>query len=254
MYYDDIGLFRPAQIGKNGYRYYNFKQNIFLESVLLLRKLLVPLNNIKKYFENYTQENLLDLLYAQEAEIDLQIAELKRLKRIVRNKIDIIEDNKKIDFNKIYIVEMQMQSIIKSESFVDKKEEDLLEYVCKFMKDCYSNNFYSGYPIGAILNVEKIPQSNMKRATHAFYLVDKKYEQEAQLSFKPKGRYLVAYHCGDWNKIHLTYQKIKDFANENKLVFENDHAYEERLFGSISNEFDDKENYFEIKISILLKE
>ena len=37
MWYDEMGLVRPALIGENGYRYYSYRQSSELETVLMLR-------------------------------------------------------------------------------------------------------------------------------------------------------------------------------------------------------------------------
>jgi len=252
MYYDEIGLFQPAYIGENGYRYYNFKQNLNFEAILLLRKLRVPLKDIKRYLKSYTQDNLLELLYAQEQQLDMQIAELKRLKRIVRNRINNIESNRKIDFNKIEVVEVEKIPIVLSESFADRKSEQLFNSVSSFMKDCYHSRTYSGHPIGIITDVYKLKKGDYKPIAYGFYVVDEIYEQEPNLAYKPKGRYLVGYHIGDWRKINETYEKLMTFATEKKLTF-GQYSYEERLFDDISPGKNESPNYFEIRISILLK-
>lgn len=248
MYYDEIGLFQPDYVGENGYRYYSFKQNLKFEAILLLRKLRVPLKEIKNYLDNYTQDKLLDLLYAQEQQLEMQIAELRRLKRIVRNRIDNIESNKKLDFAKIEVVQLDKKPIFLSESFDGKKGEQLLILISTFMKACYNSNAYSGHPIGVIVDVQK----NDRPVTNGFYIVDEMCQQEVVLSYKPAGKYLVGYHLGDWRKIQQTYDKLIAYAKKNKLVFSNN-AYEERLFDDVSKAENESSKYFEIKISILLK-
>ena len=39
MWYDEIGLLKPAVIGENGYRYYTYFQSPTLEIILMLREL-----------------------------------------------------------------------------------------------------------------------------------------------------------------------------------------------------------------------
>lgn len=252
MYYDEIGLFKPAYTGDNGYRYYSFKQNLNFEAILLLRKLQVPLKDIKKYLKNYTQDNLLELLYTQEQQLDRQIAELMRLKRIVRNRIDNLEGNRKIDFAKIEVVEVDKKPIVLSEPFKGKSDELLLKLVSNFMKDCYDSVTYSGYPIGIILDAQQIRKGSHKPLAYGFYAVDEIYEKEFVLDYKPAGRYLIGYHRGDWKKIYETYEKLIAYADEQKLKF-GKHSYEERLFDDVSPALNELPNYFEIKISILLK-
>jgi len=50
-YYDSIGLLKPRHKDEeNGYRYYDIEQFAQLDSILFLKKLGMPLKDIKKYF------------------------------------------------------------------------------------------------------------------------------------------------------------------------------------------------------------
>ena len=46
-YYDQLGLLTPAQIGNNGYRYYNRENLLRLQQILFFRELEVPLKDIR---------------------------------------------------------------------------------------------------------------------------------------------------------------------------------------------------------------
>lgn len=51
MWYDEIGLLKPACIKENGYRYYSYQQSAALETILMLRELMYLLmksNNLWK--------------------------------------------------------------------------------------------------------------------------------------------------------------------------------------------------------------
>lgn len=45
-YYDEIGLLRPARVGANGYRYYDRRELLRLQQILLLRELGLDLTTI----------------------------------------------------------------------------------------------------------------------------------------------------------------------------------------------------------------
>jgi DNA-binding transcriptional MerR regulator len=46
-YYDQIGLLIPAEIGENGYRYYDQRNLMRLQQILFFRELDIPLNDIQ---------------------------------------------------------------------------------------------------------------------------------------------------------------------------------------------------------------
>jgi DNA-binding transcriptional MerR regulator len=51
-YYDQLDLLTPAQIGHNGYRYYNRENLLRLQQILFFRELDVPLKEIRVLIDN----------------------------------------------------------------------------------------------------------------------------------------------------------------------------------------------------------
>ena len=49
QYYDEIGLFSPAYVAENGYRYYSLFQLDWLALIAVLRDLGVPLRELRQY-------------------------------------------------------------------------------------------------------------------------------------------------------------------------------------------------------------
>ena len=63
MWYDEIGLFQPAAIDPdNGYRCYDYHQSPILETILLLRELDVPIDEIRAFMENRSAASMERLL------------------------------------------------------------------------------------------------------------------------------------------------------------------------------------------------
>lgn len=66
FHYDEIGLFRPAAVMQNGYRYYEVSQMELLDSILLLKELGMPLKEIRELLKNRNPEKMLDVLSERE--------------------------------------------------------------------------------------------------------------------------------------------------------------------------------------------
>ena len=58
FHYDEIGLFRPAVVMKNGYRYYEVSQMELLDAILLLKELRMPLKEIQELLGKRSPETL----------------------------------------------------------------------------------------------------------------------------------------------------------------------------------------------------
>ena len=78
MWYDEIGLFKPAIINpENGYRYYNYHQSSVLETILLLRELDISISEIQNFMQNRSAENLKCLLNEKISDLDKTILHLQ---------------------------------------------------------------------------------------------------------------------------------------------------------------------------------
>ena len=79
-HYDEIGLLKPASIGRNGYRYYGRDELLRLQQILLHRELGIPLGEIRAILDDPGFDQL-DALRTQR---DRLAAEAKRYARLVR--------------------------------------------------------------------------------------------------------------------------------------------------------------------------
>lgn len=255
MYYDSIDLFKPAVVKKNGYRYYAFSQSTLFEAIQLLRKLRVPLEEIKTHLTHYTPQNMQKLLYKQNQMLEQEIAELLWLQSVVQNKIGSLEANLTIDPAKIEILTVNAQAILISKLIYEMPVENSMKVLTKFMSDCYHTHSYSGYPCGYMMDAKELQQREFSQnifsqITHFFYPVDEKKAQSMNCAYKPGGRYLVGYYKGNWLQIDQTFQQLVDYAKAHKLTFTG-HAYIESILDDISAS--DEPFYCEARISILLE-
>ena len=81
MWYDEIGLFHPAAIHpENGYRYYSYHQSAILETILLLRELDVPIDEIRAFMENRSAASMERLLREKMEDLDHEMEHLKAVR------------------------------------------------------------------------------------------------------------------------------------------------------------------------------
>ena len=81
MWYDEIGLFCPAVVKENGYRYYTYFQSATLEAILLLRELDVPVARIRSFLDDRSAQSLAALWDEQLDAVDRKLARLRELRR-----------------------------------------------------------------------------------------------------------------------------------------------------------------------------
>ncbi len=79
-HYDEIGLLKPASVGRNGYRYYGRDELLRLQQILLHRELDIPLGEIRAILDDPG----FDQLEALRQQRDKLAAEAKRYAELVR--------------------------------------------------------------------------------------------------------------------------------------------------------------------------
>jgi len=250
MYYDSIDLFKPAVVKENGYRYYTFGQSGLFDAIQLLRKLQVPLEEIKQHLAYCTPETSQKLLTNQHQLLEQQIAELTWLKKVVQTKINNLNTNPAIDYTKLEVVEVQEQPILISSSLCEIPFEQAMKVILSFMQDCYHSRTYSGYPCGYMLDAKQLQQKDFSQFTNCFYRIDEKNNPLMSWSYKPAGHYLVGYYKGDWTEIDQSFQQLVQYANEYSLTFSS-HAYVESILDDTTAVAEDP-YYCEARISVLL--
>ncbi|WP_432666462.1 MerR family transcriptional regulator [Wukongibacter baidiensis] len=96
-YYEKEGLLAPCKIDDNGYRLYDFNELDKLETILLLRKLDVPLKQLKTLINNYSIDDYIEILDTSLSSIDSKIEQLKNKRRDVSKKLDYVQSFKRTE-------------------------------------------------------------------------------------------------------------------------------------------------------------
>lgn len=95
QYYDEIGLFRPARVEENGYRYYSIFQLDRLALIAALKDLGLPLKEIKRYLDSGDLALMDQLLDQQSRELARRLAQLNArkamLERVRRENRDFLQ-------------------------------------------------------------------------------------------------------------------------------------------------------------------
>nr|WP_317357218.1 MerR family transcriptional regulator [uncultured Tyzzerella sp.] len=214
IYYDEINLFKPALIKENGYRYYTLYQGGLFEVILILKKLGMPLKSIKQYLQNRSIDHLNNLLLEQKNIIEKQINELNKVNNIINNKLNILNLCKTITLGKMNIQYMEEEYFVLSNNIRNELPLNSAKMVCEHIAKSYNNNIYNGLGFGAIINIEDIFNGNYLNYSF-FYTKIEKNNKNIKSFIKPKGKYLVFYHKGNWLKFGDIYEKAKIFLKEN---------------------------------------
>lgn len=111
MWYDEIGLFKPAAIKKNGYRYYTYYQSSVLETILMLRELNVSIGEIREFMELRSPSRLKELLEEKIKEVDKTVNHLKQLRKTLTARKEEMSFLLSLDLSDITVVEKEKRYI-----------------------------------------------------------------------------------------------------------------------------------------------
>lgn len=213
-YYDEIGIFSPDYKGDNGYRYYDYMQGVDFEYIKMLKELNMGLDEIKKYIDNPNEEDFKEIAEVKIKEIDQEIKLLNRKKEVLDDKLQKLnkcdEVRKK---NNIKVVECEEEKFFYTPF---KFEDDDLKQLISHIKDVWTVDEYCK-GIGSFVSVEKIQRGEFEEYDGLFIEMLDDINSDNTI-IKPKGKYICAYHMGDWDTLPDFYGKIVKYANENNLT------------------------------------
>jgi len=213
-YYDEIGIFSPDYKGDNGYRYYDYMQGVDFEYIKMLKELNMGLDEIKRYIDNPNEEDFKEIAEVKIKEINQEIKLLNRRKEVLEDKLQKLSKCDEVrNKNYIKVVECEEEKFFYTPF---KFEDDDLKQLISHIKDVWTVDEYCK-GIGSFVSVEKIQRGEFEEYDGLFIEMLDDIDSDNMI-IKPKGKYICAYHMGDWDTLPDFYSEIVKYAEENNLT------------------------------------
>lgn len=203
FYYDKIGLFSPAGVKDNGYRYYTSAQIEPFRTLLSLRELNVPIKVLQDYFRQPSPEKLSDITERQLKQIETEMAKLTQIREHLTQISLSLEEARNAQFSKVQIKRFPPAYLIYSRQLDGSLETSELQW-SQVQDDFILKADLSGITnIGSVISEEDIHNGNFDRITCLFAEspVPTEHLREA-------GRYAVCYHKGPYSTVKFAYRDI----------------------------------------------
>lgn len=226
MWYDEIGLLKPAFIKDNGYRCYTFQQSDELETILILRDLQVPLAEIRDFMARRSAASLQAMLTEKLAEVAARIASLQDLQKIMTRRREEMRRLCALDIDAITLIYKEAQPLVLVPTGAQVSFSEEIERVLKALKTLAVKRMYDA-SYGAMLPVAAI-NAGAYDAYSALTIALPGLSSADGLHIQPAGWYLRAYHQGAWDGLPERYRALCAYAEQEGLVFVG-HAYERGL-------------------------
>lgn len=217
MWYDEIGLFHPSFIHpENGYRYYSYGQSAILETVLLLRELDVPVDEIQAFMKNRSAASMKELLQEKIEDLDRNMAHLRAIRKTLSYHCQNMQTLLTMDLSEISIVRKKERSLvtvdINQETTFDKQVEMITAETKKYQLRRLHDASY-----GTMIAVDSLRKGDLADYSKLFIEIPFSIKRDG-LHIQPAGDYVRAFYRDATESPALCYQRIFEYAEEHGLV------------------------------------
>ena len=247
MWYDEIGLLKPACIKENGYRYYTYHQSSALETILMLRELNVSLKEIRHFMDNRSAAQLEHLLSEKITELNHTITHMQAIHKALENHRQDMETLLHLDLSEISVIQKETRYLVtvptRQELPFEKEIEKVIEETKKYqLRRLHDASYGSIIPVGHLL------QGCFSDYTALFIEIANPTHTKG-LHIQPSGTYLRAFCRGSWDKLPDCYRRILSYAKQNHLVLFGN-AYEKGINDIVIDSLDDYITQIDIPVKM----
>lgn len=148
-YWDEIGLFSPVKRDPdNNYRYYSPMQVITVNFISVLSGVAIPLKVISEMEGQRTPENIIDLIEAQEVQLDVEMRRLRECYSVIHTRRELIKLGLKADPSQITVAKLPEKRLIFGPPAGFRDNEPFYEPFMRFCNTAEEMRINLNYPIG----------------------------------------------------------------------------------------------------------
>lgn len=251
IYYDRIGLFKPAKTLNNNYRLYSRNQINLLSLITMLAEMGVPLKEIQPIVENISPDTALEILKKQRNEAHEKMQRFQMLEDMISLRIEQIEFGKEVLENKVAslsITEIKEDIPLYLGDEINHSWDDILDdYIIDFYEKCEGMDFPLIFSAGQMKRRDDILAGRSEVVAKMCFILN---DLSRANSVIPKGKYAVGYVQGDCEKTDDVYNRLVSFIKDNGLRIVGN-AYEEYLLDEL---VESRRNNFLMKVLIQVAE
>ena len=214
-YWDDIGLFSPAQRNpSNNYRYYSLAQILALNFVTVLSELDIPLKTIAELRNERDPDNLMQLLEKQEKKMDMELRSLRLRYSIIHARRELITRGMKADESQISVIPMEEKELIIWPPNEYKEDDTFIEPLAAFIGKSRGEHVNLSFPVGGYYyDWDSFVRNPQK--PQCFFSID-----PTGLHTQSAGEYLVGYNRGYYAELGDLPNRMSQYAKEHSLLLD----------------------------------
>jgi DNA-binding transcriptional MerR regulator len=231
FHYDHIKLFQPEIIKENGYRYYSFRQFDTFSIISALKRLGMPLKEIKKYMDERNPVKLVDLLEQKSNDVSKEIKKLKNTKREIDSLKELTEKALSVEYNTIGTAYHKSMKALCSTLMYNDNDNSYPNFLTELIAFRNNSNASMIDFLGASLTIDNIRDKRFDSFSY-LYTKTNNADKKNNTLVRKEGWYLQVYYKGSYPRISEMYTEIMQYAKEHQINL-GKNAYEEYLIFEI---------------------
>lgn len=243
IFYDEIGLFAPAKVGENGYRYYTYRQFDTATMIWALKEIGVPLKEIKAYTSTRTPGRMLDLFRQQIGRVEEDMRTLARIRTMMRTHIRITEEALAADPGSLSIRRLEAEPVAYGPMIDYADGKTATDALAVFYDDDANRGPAGSDPLGAQVPLEGWEDPQAGRLPRRYY-----FRRPDGPDEKPAGLYAIGHGLGDYGETGPLYGRLLAFIEAEGFQPAGD-AYETYVINELST-VDPADYLFRIEIPV----
>lgn len=217
MWYDEIGLFHPSFVHpENGYRYYSYDQSAILETILLLRELDVPIDEIQAFMKNRSAASMERLLQEKIGELDRRMAHLRAIRKTLSYHRQNMQTLLTMDLSEITIVQRKERSLVTVDIDRDTSFDKQVEMITAETKKYRLRRLHDA-SYGTMIAVDSLRKGDFEDYSKLFIEIPFPIKKDG-LHIRPAGDHVRAFYRDATESPVLCYQRIFDHVEKRGLT------------------------------------
>lgn len=218
LYYDKMGILSPEFISENNYRHYTLKQYLILEVIINMRKLGIPITQIKNYLNDRSEANFTKLLKAKEQECRDIIKHNQRILDNIQITYRQLEKLRESHLNQITVTFRPKKSFLLSYIEPHFTGNETIGLLAKHNLKVFSKNHFKERAVGWILCKDIFLQGQHGKAKAFFSTLNPDYHNNQNIYVRPGGLYMTMRFIGTVrSNIKGLSQTFNEYMQRNNL-------------------------------------
>lgn len=236
IYYDQIGLFRPAFTDANGYRYYSENQCDLFFTIRCLQEIGMPLQEIRGYIRHRSPDALRQLLEQQRQKVQQELLKLRRAQQMIDTKIGLVDLSRQPrvtgHIGSVGLETLPEEYLVVSPPINASGHDQVFSALCSHIGYCSRHHLNAGHSYGAMVSTGDLAREQWNRYA-CFFTKVVDFPAGHPCHVKPAGEYAVTYLAGDYYNAAPAFRLLRDFLAQNQLR-PGPYCYKEAVLDEVS--------------------